>query len=294
MKVTFLLSVVALCTAIPRSLIEMDIYSGRENPKWHIQGEQRSNLMKLVKPFYGEDRFRCDQTSPRLGYKGFRVFDLETEQCLYVVNHPEAENFLLNSFILFENANSDAAKSVYNHVKEVVSKGISNLQPLNFDHSFHRTNDMIGPDNVTEYNPQRWNKYDYVQYKNNCYNYASDYRTDTFAQPGGSKRMWNENKCSYCYKNSVVDGLTSLESKTCPTDQPSVGHYVALVVWPDVDYHYYRKDLDGRWSHKPGRTPVIDYDASHHNITDIDKADIKPYTEICGYLIAVPSKLKLF
>ena len=37
----------------------------------------------------------------------------------------------------------------------------------------------------------------------------------------------------------------------------SGGYAVLLVVKPKGDYHWYRQDSDGTWSHKPGSTKVI-------------------------------------
>jgi len=36
---------------------------------------------------------------------------------------------------------------------------------------------------------------------------------------------------------------------------------IALVVHPGEDYHFYREDDDGLWSHKDGSNPVKRYDA---------------------------------
>ena len=38
---------------------------------------------------------------------------------------------------------------------------------------------------------------------------------------------------------------------------PGDGYAVLLVIWPNRDYHWYRQDADGTWSHKPGSTKVI-------------------------------------
>jgi len=37
---------------------------------------------------------------------------------------------------------------------------------------------------------------------------------------------------------------------------------IALVIDPDNDYHFYRQDSNGLWSHKPGGMPVTNRDAS--------------------------------
>ena len=37
---------------------------------------------------------------------------------------------------------------------------------------------------VPKYDPDAWNDFDGVQFNNNCYNYACDQKTGTYAQPG--------------------------------------------------------------------------------------------------------------
>jgi hypothetical protein len=71
------------------------------------------------------------------------------------------------------------------------------------------------------------------------------------------------------------------------------GYYpVALVSDPGVDYHWYRLDSNGRWSHKPGNTDATDVDASGNLITDPKTADRDygryNYSTFCGYFY-VPS-----
>ena len=39
------------------------------------------------------------------------------------------------------------------------------------------------------------------------------------------------------------------------------------------DYHWYRKDSNGKWSHKRGMTDVINYDASNKSITNPQNAN---------------------
>lgn len=43
---------------------------------------------------------------------------------------------------------------------------------------------------------------------------------------------------------------------------------IALVVDPDEDYHFYRQDSNGLWSHKPGGMPVTNVDALGNLIYD--------------------------
>lgn len=56
------------------------------------------------------------------------------------------------------------------------------------------------------------------------------------------------------------------------------GYAVLLVVSPGFDYHWYRQDADGTWSHKPGSTHVI------CGVEDpIEDAQKLGCTEILGY-----------
>lgn len=67
---------------------------------------------------------------------------------------------------------------------------------------------------------------------------------------------------------------------------------VALVIDPRSDYHFYRQDSNGYWSHKPGGTPVTNRDASGRLIYDpaladrnySDKNGALNYTNFCVYL----------
>ncbi|KXJ18966.1 Insoluble matrix shell protein 1 [Exaiptasia diaphana] len=56
-----------------------------------------------------------------------------------------------------------------------------------------------------------------------------------------------------------------------PPQYAETRHLVALVVDPDPnngDFHWYRLDNNGRWSHKPGLTPIINYDGNGNVIDD--------------------------
>lgn len=47
------------------------------------------------------------------------------------------------------------------------------------------------------------------------------------------------------------------------------------------DFHWYRLDNNGRWSHKPGQTGATDLDNSDRPITDPRTADTGVYKFIC-------------
>ena len=64
--------------------------------------------------------------------------------------------------------------------------------------------------------------------------------------------------------------------------------YIALVIWPGVDFHFYRLDSDNLWSHKPGRTPARKTDNSGDLITDPRRADRGSYVLFAGFLANAP------
>lgn len=97
------------------------------------------------------------------------------------------------------------------------------------------------------------------QCSNNCYNYGTDIRTDTFAQPGwGSGKTITSYDCDQISRYAFYDGLTytPAANNLCP----SAGLLVALVIAPGLDFHWYRLNSDGYWAHKPGVDPATDLD----------------------------------
>lgn len=140
---------------------------------------------------------------------------------------------------------------------------------------------------VPSYTPSFWNDGGTVQYHNNCYNYANNERTDTFAQPGrAAGAMYAALACSDVVAAAIADGLEPLPAGgTCD----GCHALVALVVAPGWDYHWYRRDANGTWTHKPGGTAATNLDNAGHPITDPEIADRGPYTQFCGYFCVCSS-----
>jgi hypothetical protein len=129
------------------------------------------------------------------------------------------------------------------------------------------------------------------QYQNNCYNYASNYRTDSFAQPGlAAGAQYTALTCAEVRRGAIADCLVDgPDEPVCPAQ----GHLVALVVAPGYDFHWYRKDKRGWWSHKPGGTAATDRDNAGHLIRDPRAADRGPYTDFCGFMIVQHGHIKI-
>jgi hypothetical protein len=137
------------------------------------------------------------------------------------------------------------------------------------------------------YQPTNWN-IPGVQPYNNCYNYANNQITNTFAQPGRAhSAIYTSLQCTgtgAVQPAAVADGLVPVANFN-GTLAPGKGWYVALVIWPNVDFHWYRQDKSGCWSHKPGGTAARNLDNSGHTIINPQNADRGPYVNFCTFMV---------
>ena len=145
------------------------------------------------------------------------------------------------------------------------------------------------------FNPSYWNASN-VQPYNNCYNYATNRRTDTFAQPGratgaGTTTM----QCSTVANGAVSD--QNLADPSCGASYLAPRDRMALVIWPGVDYHWYRRHNgsgnDEFWGHKPGSTAARKTDNSGLVIYNPETANRGGYTTFCGYFYS-PSNVVIY
>lgn len=146
---------------------------------------------------------------------------------------------------------------------------------------------VCGPTVVTSNaNFSPWNNTVYLT-RNNCYNYAVNWRN--FFIPGGKaqpgwRRKVSLNSLSDCGDfvggvryGALLDGLRN----QCFTGYQ---YWVALVVAPNQDYHFYRFCTNGYWCHKPGHTSARNFDNSGLYITNPETCNRGPYTRFCGYM----------
>ena len=143
---------------------------------------------------------------------------------------------------------------------------------------------------TSPYNPGFWNNDPYVRSHNNCYNYASNRRTDTFAQPGkGCGHMYTAITCAEVTRAALCDGKH--RRYDCFPDSEYPRYLIAMAVIPNGgDYHWYRLMREGFWAHKPGPTAVRNVDNSNRVITDPATCDRGPYTMFCGYFYTCRSQ----
>jgi hypothetical protein len=159
---------------------------------------------------------------------------------------------------------------------------------------FHQMNgcQRVSPVSGAEpvYAPGLYNQNKIVKDNYNCFAYAFDIHdnvaskcvgkdtcTLSFHQPGAGSgfKKFKQMKKLQCPDlaarlKAEVAGLkvASFEEK-CPVGTSKI----ALVTDSDADYHFYRQDRGGMWSHKPGGGAVTNRDAAGHQIYDPALAD---------------------
>jgi RHS repeat-associated protein len=118
---------------------------------------------------------------------------------------------------------------------------------------------------LPSYEPDAWNDGGYrndgvtVQGNSNCYAYAANKKGPFLGSygvdPGDPSNLppLDDVNVARVRARLKADGLS-----TTPTPG---GRVIYLVVSPGEDYHFYRRDNNGYWSHKPGNTPVTNVDA---------------------------------
>jgi hypothetical protein len=140
---------------------------------------------------------------------------------------------------------------------------------------------------VGRFNPGFWNDPAHIG-RNNCYNYATNRRTNTFAQPGrASGHQYTALTCAEVTRGALSDGAHHRFDCFPDTEKPR--WLMAMVVGPGYDYHWYRKQQEGFWGHKPGGTAARNVDNNGHVITNPETCARGRYTDFCGYFYAARS-----
>jgi hypothetical protein len=252
--------------------VELDIFSGRPNPRWSLEpAEERELLTRVLDravPVAG-----VNETDGYLGYRGFVVrASGSAAQALSAAGRPtafrvrdglhgqidlSAEQWLLDAPIP-----NELPAQVLRAAQDGASAPADDLK-------------RCKPHLTSTTNFDDWNNGAWVG-RNNCYNYGSNFRTDTFAQPGrGAGQQYGAINVEEIYAAAKRDGYVD----ECPG---SKAIYVGFAIWPGVDYHWWRrtKPMDGehRWCHKPGGTPARNTDSSGEYITDPSTCNRGGYT----------------
>lgn len=287
--------------------ITIDIFSGRPNPVIELSGDEAKEALSRLQPSRelekGEPLLPAE---PTLGYRGLiieqidervetlpEVFRLANGDLfgLGLAHKAQDENFedfvfgstgLITRLDLGQDL-PDIIRAEKDRFREIRAK--YKVKPEKWP---KRRVCECGP----RYEPAWWNDGGQKQWNNNCYNYATNYRTDTFAQPGrAAGAQYTLFTCANVTPAAAADDL--IDSPGADNECPEEGHLVALVIWPAGDFHWYRKGRNGRWTHKPGSTPATNLDNSGVLIPDPRTADRGPYTDFCTFMVVRHGHIKI-
>ncbi|HBE36637.1 MAG TPA: hypothetical protein DD990_36450, partial [Cyanobacteria bacterium UBA11368] len=265
--------------------VTIDMFSGRPNPSYLLDENEAKEVLKEI----ANNRAVVASTESGyqgLGYRGILV-ELLTDDTVEQYSLPTVFK-IANGASLYESKGKEIAErlitgmsratavSSFMETPEVLEE---DLQRQLLDHlgSLPRIEQQSEVDGsgagimeaepavtckieLGAFNPGFWNAPAHVG-KNNCYNYATNRRTDTFAQPGRATGKYPyPMNCAAVTAAALSDGAH--KRFDCLPDSEKPRYLVAMVVAPGVDYHWYRKQKEGFWGHKPGGTPAKNTDNS--------------------------------
>jgi hypothetical protein len=304
--------------------LTIDIFSGRPNPELLLTAKEAKELFNNISPTGAMRKANATTLAEptHLGLRGIQVEQLKS------VTKEMPTNFYLSHETMYANGKAAAMKdmgTMERLQKFIIGKGknINNAGKVRdflkiykdaLSDSFairEKTAVPIGPIVVGPilplltctcgpiYEPDWWNLNPTIKPNNNCYNYATNHRTDTFAQPGqATGNMYTSlSGCAVAAgqksakQGAVSDALidTPLANNKCPAQ----GHLVALVIWPGADFHWFRKGVNTMWSHKPGGTSVTNLDNSGALISDPRTANRGNYTQFCTFMNVLPGHINI-
>lgn len=135
----------------------------------------------------------------------------------------------------------------------------------------------------TNYSPSYWNDFPSgsIQMLNNCYNYAANRRTDTFAQPGDASGYPIQTSTGFAVDLALYQDGFERTTSSGTSSESKLKIYCAI--WPGTDFHFYRRYNNGMWSGKPGYDVATNLDHSGNTISDPSSADRGDYTSELGY-----------
>lgn len=305
--------------------VELDIFSGNPNPTWVLSARQEKVLYELLYADPGQispERSASKQLG--LGYRGLIVRRSKTDDGPWDKAASKKDRGLPDAFRLGLNpASKESAATLLLHgasnegarlsdeVQSVAARGIERVPRLSgpIDPTSKADFKKVGKAEVPADAPYEPTAEDHNTWwacgsnyfnanadffnqpsrvtQNNCYCFASNHAPNIrYALPG--RRGGRPATSITC--GGVIDGLRA--DGWQPGCQPN-GLTIALVIWPNNDYHFYRL-VTGQpywwWGHKPGGTPAKYTDDCGHPIYQFQGRGYAPnnicrgpYVDLCDY-----------
>ncbi|MBL7702809.1 MAG: hypothetical protein JNM14_11200 [Ferruginibacter sp.] len=302
--------------------LTLSMFSGRTDPYMILDDAATKELFKKLK--FSTLKRQTEKTTPFPSVLGYRGLMIEQQGKKLVADMPQKlhyahdmvyaegkaakaegglESFLFDNFRGLKEVKGlpDFRRTTEKLMKEYLDKRSLYIENYYKNIDLFRDDIILRP--VCPCSPPAdlaaWNTDWNITSNNNCYNYASNYRTDTYGQPGrASGQQWNNlSACNVpagqisAKMGAVADGLIDKPNQDNKCISP--GHLVALVNYPNNDYHWYRKGSNGKWSHKMGGSPATVLDNSGNAITDPRTADRGNYTGFCTFMQVIHGHFKI-
>lgn len=279
--------------------VTMKIFSGRPNPIWVLPeaaADEFHDRLARIRSTARSSNLKPAGSLGGLGYRGFKVQAIGEPTATYIhagIVDPGRHDptFLTEDRDLeewlFAIHQKQLSPAIQEHVERYLQIGVAHdiiilKPPLGLCPGCHAKDAPL-------YDQKPWWQGSQTEEQNNCYNYANNRITNTFAQPGKASGHLFTQEINCTDPGSVLaaaisDGLVASSNFTHPL-AAGKGWYVALVLWPGSDFHWYRQDSNGCWSGKPDGDYVTNADNAHNHISDPKTADRGPYTVFCSYMI---------
>ena len=282
--------------------VTVSVFSGRPNPHWELTPEQAAELERHLTIPRGPTMQKPSGATVGLGYRGIHIEwhqpALSSAMHVHggVVGTADMQpNYQdpgrsLEQWLLSTAPVGVPGVQLQPEVDALIRDDLQSAASPALPTGVAVTCPPCGGGAAPAYNPAAWN-IPSVQPHNNCYNYATNIITNTFAQPGtGSGHPFAPPPdCPKVSTGAHSDGLVGVPGFSASVPN---GYYIALVIWPGVDFRY-RQDNNGCWSHKPGSTPVRNVDNAGNRITDPQHCNRGGYTIFCGYMTVSPGHITI-
>lgn len=309
--------------------IELDVFSGMPNPTWILSKRQEATLSELLKAEPQQISPVTTSDEPfGLGYRGLIVRRIKSDDGVWDETMSAQRTPFPNEFRIGSRAAKEASAAdwllktgkrqgarIVDEVQDVVARGVVLLktargtpEPGTTNLSARRVEEAeiavetpcrcaakttlrgskwwACPSNYLSANAGYFNDPAHVA-RNNCYCFASNHRPDVrYAKPGQrAGKPATSITCAGVIAGLRADGWSDGCQPNCLT--------IALVIWPNVDYHFYRLVTGSPywwWGHKPGGTPAKYTDDCGHAIYQYQGKGYAPnnicrgsYKDFCGY-----------
>lgn len=286
--------------------ITVDVFSGRPNPTWTVDSETIAHEILTELAMNRSSSIAVSEMGNQLGFRGIIIETLDDQTASdYGIGNQVA---IATGISLAESKSLEIGHRLINQA-HLSQRDKSEFMELDENRVFlsELLKSVRGPSRRTKqdttgesvaaagpcryetgaFNPDFWNLDNTIRQSNNCYNYARNKRTNTFAQPGRAHGYSLSISCSSVTQGALLDGAH--RRFDCFPDPESPRWMMAMVIWPGRDYHWYREATGGFFGHKPGRTAARNTDDSGNLITSPETCNRGPYTDFCGRFYACNS-----